>query len=298
MQPRHGVPRIPAATWVLIAAAIVQLLALVAINWYRFFGPFLIVRIDDVVDGLAAVAPFLLAASIFAAAGRWPDANRWLAPGAALVAVHAVANGALVAWWAWWEVHPGTALDVTAAPTVLAVLVSEAAMVAAVLCLAAGIDRSSIGRARAPLARAAGVVAAVIGLAAIGLAVGLLIVEVPALNGVLVVWLTVLYRILTTSLAIGLAILGWVALRAAAPGRGPAMAMIGVGAFVASLGITATWLVQWYVLSANDVGLSWTFQAASLTTTGGLLVIAAGFAAASVRARDVSPAARRLGDSG
>ncbi len=154
--------RIPVLAWALVGAAAVHVAIWVAVNWYRVFGPYLILKLEDASSIVTGVAPFLLAAAVLVGAARWPAGRRWLYAGAALAAVHGVMRTSMDAWWAWRMSDPVVPEGAVQAVLVTVNLIAVTAATLAPLCLAVGLRRVDAVRA-SPLA--AGVIA-VVGVAA------------------------------------------------------------------------------------------------------------------------------------
>lgn len=275
--------RIPVLAWALVAAAAVQLAIWAATNWYRVFGPYLIVRLEDLSSIVTGVAPFLLGAAVLVGAARWPAGRSWLHAGAGFAALHGVMQTATDAWWAWRMTDPVPLDGGLQVGLVVANLVAVTAAALAPLCLAAGLGRVESVRRASPLA--AGLVV-VLGLAVLAAGVGLGAREIawsadhPSGEGV-VIALGVSYRLLVTLEAVALAVLALAALRALPSARILPEVLITVGSVLAAAGLGASWAGQ-AVLSFEEQDQFWVFALPWTVGALGMILLIAGFAAAGL----------------
>jgi hypothetical protein len=282
--------RIPALAWVLVAAAAAQLGIWTAVNWYRVFGPYLILRIEDLSSIVTGVAPFLLAAAVLIGAPRWPAGGRWLYAGAALSAVHGVMKAFGDAWWAWRASDPVAPEGALQVALVVANLVAVAAAALGPLCLAAGLARVESVRRAPPIA--VGLVV-VVGLAAATAGLGLGIREIAwafemqSYEGAFIV-VGVTYRLLITLGAVALAVLALVALRVLPRAGVVPEALIVIGATLAAAGLAVTWAGQ-ALLSFESQDQFWVFALPWTVESIGMVLLIAGFAAAALGRRAPVP---------
>ena len=288
----RGERRIPLLAWVLVAAAAAQVGIWMAVNWYRVFGPYLILRLEDLSSIITGAAPFLLAAAVLIGAPRWPAGRRWLYAGAALIALQGVMKTFADAWWAWRmgdPIAPEGALQVA---LVIANLVAVAAVALAPLCLAAGLGRMESVR-RAP--RLAVGLIVVVGLAAAAAGLGLGVREIAwafelqGEQGAFIV-LAVAYRVLITLGAVALAVLALAALRALPLAGVVPEALIAAGAAVAAAGLATSWAGQALLsVEAQSANLAWVWTLPWTVESIGKVILIAGFAVAGLGRRASAP---------
>ena len=273
--------RIPALAWALVAAAAIQLAIWAAANWYRIFGPYLIVRLEDISSIVTGVAPFLLGASVLIGAARWPAGRSWLHAGAGFAALHGVVQTATDAWWAWRITDPVPPEGALQVGLVVANLVAVTAAALAPLCLAAGLGRVESVR-RAP--RLAAGLVIVLGLAVMVAGLGLGAREIawaadhPSGEAV-VIALGVSYRLLITLEGVALAVLGLAALRTLPSGRIVPEVLITAGSMLAAAGLGASWAGQ-ALLSFEAQDQFWVFALPWTVGALGMILLIVGFAVA------------------
>lgn len=275
--------RIPVLAWVLVAVAALQVAIWMAVNWYRVFGPYLILRLEDLSSIITGVAPFLLGAAVLVGAPRWPAGRSWLLAGAGFAALHGVMRTASDAWWAWrgagWD-RPEGLLQVALA---LASLVAVAAAALTPLCLAAALGRVVPPRRMSP--PAAGLIL-VVGLAAAAAGLGLGAREIawtielgsgePAIIAV-----GVAYRLLTTLEAIALVVLALAALRALPPARVVPEVLVTAGGTVAAAALAVSWAGQALLsIEAQGAQQAWVWTVPWALESIGMVLIIVGFAVA------------------
>ena len=282
--------RIPVLAWVLVAAAAAQVGIWMAVNRYRVFGPYLILKIEDLSSILTGVAPFLLAAAVLIGAPRWPAGRRWLYAGAALSVLQGVMKLFADAWWAWRMSDPVAPEGALQVALVVATLVAVAAVALAPLCLAAGLGRMESVR-RAP--RLAVGLIVVVGLAAAAAGLGLGVREIAwafemqSDQGAFIV-LGVAHRLLITLGAVALAVLALAALRALPLAGLVPVVLIAVGAAVAVAGLAITWAGQ-ALLSFESQDQFWVFALPWTVESIGMVILIAGFAVAGLGRRASAP---------
>ena len=275
--------RIRVLVWVLVAAAAAQVGIWMAANWYRVFGPYLILRIEDLSSIVTGVAPFLLAAAVLVGVHRWPAGRRWMYAGAALIALHGVIKTFADAWWAWRMSDPVAPEGAIQVALVVANLVAVAALVLAPLCLAAGLGRMESVR-RAPRLAVGLIVAVGLAAAASGLGLGLREIawgiQFQSDQGAFIV-LSVAYRLLITLGGVAFAVLGLAALRAFPLAGVVPEVLIAIGAAVTATGLAITWAGQ-ALLSFESQDQFWVFALPWTVESIGKIVLIAGFAAAGL----------------
>lgn len=286
---RRAAPWIGVVAWAFVGGAALHLALWLAINWYRVFGPYLILRLDDVSSILIGMAPFLLAAAVLVGAGRWPTGRRWLIAGAMLSAVHGVARSVNAAWWAWWQMSDPIAPEGLLQGGLITVSLVEVAAGALVpVCLAVGLTR---GRRTGTMPRAALISASVAGAAVVAGGFGMLVRELAASGeigegsvGYAVLGLT--HRLLALVGGVGFAALALGAL-AGMPSpwsRRIAELLIGTGALLAAAGAGASWIGQAYVsLDAQSTHLVWVFTVPLTVMVIGMILVTAGFGIAALQ---------------
>ena len=279
--------RIPVLAWVLVAAAAAQVGIWAALNWYRVFGPYLILRFEDFSSIVTGVAPFLLAAAVLIGAARWPAGRRWLYAGAAVLALHGVMRTLTDAWWAWRMSDPVAPEGPLQVALVAANLVAVAAVALAPLCLAAGLGRVDPIRRASPLV--VGFIVAV-GLAAAAAGLGLGVREITwafelQSDEAAFIALGVAYRLLLTIGGVALAVLALAALRSLPPAGGVPEVLIAAGAAVAAAGLTINSAAQALLsIEAQSANLTWVWTLPWAVEAIGKIVLIAGFAAAGLGA--------------
>jgi hypothetical protein len=282
--------------WVLVGGAALHLALWAWMNWYRLFGPYLIVRLEDLSSIVTGIAPFLLGAAVLVGAARWPAGRRWLLAGAALSALHGVAQSTAEAWWAWRMIDPIAPEGPVQVALVAGGLVQVTAAALAPLCLAAALASE---RAISPASRLALLVPVVVG--AVVVAAGLWVLgrelamtsEVPQEQAAFIV-LGVAYRLLNTLGGIGLVALAIAAVRAM-PTNGPlSEVLIATGATLAAVGSAATWIGQALLsFDAQSEQLLWVFTVPETVASIGMVLMVAGFGTAALVARAASPRSER-----
>lgn len=278
--------------WALVAAAAVHVAIWGIVNWYRVFGPYLILRLEDLSSIVTGVAPFLLAAAVLAAAARWPAGRRWLYAGAALWAIHGVVRTAMDAWWAWRFTDPVAPEGALAISFVVANLVGLTAAALAPLGLALGLRRAQPARVVPPLLTA---LAIAIGLLAAAANLGPLGRELAFASGLglteaAYVALAIVQRSLMAIGAVGLVLLAHAAVRSV-PASGSVVAtLIATGATLAAAGMAATSAAQSLVpLEAQSEHLLWVFTIPWTVESLGRVVLIAGFAVAALLVAPARP---------
>lgn len=280
--------RIPLLAWALVAAAGVQLVIWASGNWYRVFGPYLILRLEDLSVIVTGVAPFLLAAAVLVGAPRWPAGRLWLYSGAALVAFHGVMQTAGDAWWAWRMSDPVASEGALQVVLIVVNMLAVAAFALAPLCLAAGLARVESVRRASPLA--IGLIVTV-GMAAAAAGLGLGAREIAwtlelQSGEAAFLALNVAYRLLITLGAVALAVLGVAAVRALPrPGVGPEV-LIAIGATVAAAGLAASWAAQAILsIETQSAQQTWVFTVPWVVESIGKVLLIVGFGIAGLSPR-------------
>ena len=277
----------PWALGALGVAALVQVGARVAPEWYRIFGPYLLVDADMVVGAIRAVSPFALAAAVLVGTQRWTAGRRWLHLGALTLALQGLLGLGSDIWWAVWEASPGEVSDGVQLLLIARFVASAIAVPVAWAFLAAGLWSARTDESLGGPRRAAMVVIGLVGLVALGSGtwVAALYLGVPNLGAALP-----LYAAVGVIVAIGFAATALLALAAVRvmPRRGwmPEL-LIAVGATLVA-GVTA-----WEWAFPNVVPLqelpfdvsSWVFTLVSAIVTLGFVAMIAGFGAGAL-ARD------------
>lgn len=275
--------RIPALAWVLVAAAAAQLGIWMAVNWYRVFGPYLVLRLEDLSSIVTGAAPFLLGAAVLVGAGRWPAGRPWLHAGAAFAAVHGVMRTATDAWWAWRMTDPVAPEGALQIALVAANLTAVTAVALTPLCLAAGLRRVEPVRRTSPFA--AGIIV-LVGLAAGAAGLGLGAREIAWASEFqrgedAFIALGVAHRLLTTLGALALALLAFAVLRVLPLAGAVPEVVIAVGAAVAAAGLAATWAGQ-ALLSFEAQDQFWVFTLPWTVESIGKVLLIVGFAVAGL----------------
>lgn len=283
---------LPILAWAFVGAAALQLALWASVNWYRIFGPYLILRLEDLSSIAIGMAPFLLGAAVLVGAARWPEGRRWLIAGAALSALSGVAQTATEAWWLWRMTDPIAPEGLVQVWLIAGRLVLVTAAALAALCLAVGLARVHAARQASrsallvPVGVGAVVVAGGLGLLARELGAAS---EIPDEQAAFVV-LGVVHRLLATLGALGLAALAVAAVRAM-PATGPLPeVLIAAGATLAAAGSAATWIGQ-SILSFEVQGeqVVWVFTVPSVLVSIGIVLVIAGFGAAALLAGSATP---------
>jgi hypothetical protein len=282
---RPTATRIPVLAWALVAAAAVQLAIWAAMNWYRIFGPYLIVKLEDASAVIGGVAPFILAAAVLVGAARWPAGRGWLYAGAGLFALHGVVQSATDAWWAWWMTDPVAPEGAVQVALVAGSLTAVAAAALAPICLALGLIRS---RPTRPVSALSALVPLAVGAVAVVASVGLLGRELAAAadvspGGPALIALGLVHRHLPMLGALGLVALAVAAVRARPEaGMVPEM-LVAVGATLACAGSAATWVGQWLLsFEAQGTHLLWVFTLPWTASSIGMVLLIAGFGLAAL----------------
>jgi len=280
MHGRRTARVIPVLAWALAAAAVVQLGMWTATNWYRIFGPFLIVRLEVVDSVISGVAPFLLAAVVLVAASRGRAGRRWWYLGAGLFALHGVTQSASAAWWAWNAADPVPPEGAAQVALIAASLTSAAAAALAPVCLAVGlvswhpVRRVTAVGALVPLA---------VGTCAVAGSIGLLGRELAAASdlpqaGPALIALGVAHRLLAMLGAVGMVGLAIAALRAMPAARVAPGVIIAAGATLAAAGSAASWVGQSLLsFEAQGEHLLWVFTLPWTASAAGMVLLIAGF---------------------
>lgn len=288
IQERREQTWMPLAAWALVAAAGLHLVLWAARSWYRIFGPYLVLRFEDVAAIVTGIAPFLLAAAILIAAERWPSGRRWLLAGAALSAGHGVLSSANFAFWSWQQSEGFLPQGGTQLALVAGSMLQAVAGALVPLCLAVGLWTVATGR-RVPVLVT--VVASVIALVALAGAIALASQElsaatrVPNIQAGLVVY-GVAYWVALAAGAVGWTLLAVAAVRALPDRGGLPEGIIASGALVVGAGSGLPWLSQ-ALVSLDDRGALgfWLFSVPAAAVAIGLLLVIVGFAAAATHAR-------------
>lgn len=276
---------VPGLAWLLVAAAGIQLGAYVAHNWYRFFGPFPIVRLDDVLAATQLVAPFLIAAAAVVAAPRWPAGRRWIVAGVVLLAVHGAITSIDAAWWAWFPPVSAPSPGEQAFLVTLS-LVNVVVAVAAPACLAVGIGGAA--PARAPTSAGQRVAVAAIGLGVVvGVALGvrLLVLEMGVTQDM--AWwhgpLAFIFRVLTTLVVVAFGLLAAAAVRTAPFSHPLPELVVALGAVLVAGGQAIGWHLQWLTFErGTEAAALIPYQLPAAVIALGYLFLMVGFALAAV----------------
>lgn len=269
----------PWALGALGVAALVQIGARVAPDWYRIFGPYLLVDADMVVGAIRAVSPFLLAAAVLIGTPRWPAGRRWLHLGALTLGLLGLLALGSDIWWAIWEASPGGLSDGVQLILTVRYVASTIAAIAAPALLAAGLWSARADAPTGGLRRVAMVVIGLIGLAGLGSGVWVaaLYLGTPNLGAA-----ASLYAAVGVLVAIGFAATALLALAAmrVMPRRGrmPEL-LIAVSATLVA-GATAWEWVFPNVVPLQELPFdvsSWVFTLVSAIVTLGFVGMIAGF---------------------
>lgn len=288
--------RIPVLAWVLVAAAAAQVGIWAAANWYRVFGPYLILRLEDLSSIVTGAAPFLLAAAVLISAPRWPAGRRWLLAGAALLALNGLMRTLGDAWWAWRMSEPAAPEGLLQGAFVVANLIAVAAVALAPLCLTAGLGGVDSRRRAHPVA--VGLTALVALAAAVaGLGLGIREIawafEMESDQGAFIA-LGVAYRLLLTLGGVALAVLALAALRVLPLTAAMPEVLIALGAAVAAAGLTANWAAQALLsIEAQSAYQGWVWTLPWAIESIGKVVLITGFAAAGLGAASARRSADR-----
>ena len=277
----------PWALGALGVAALVQVGARVAPEWYRIFGPYLLVDADMVVGAIRAVTPFVLAAAVLVGAQRWPAGRRWLHLGALVLGLQGLLGLGSDILWAIWEASPGDLSDGIQILFTVRYVVSTIAVLAAWALLAAGLWSARTDAALDGPRRAAMVVIGLVGLVALGSGtwVAAQYVGVPNIGAAITLYVTA-----GVLVAIGFAATAVLALAAVRvmPRRGgmPEL-LIGLGATLVAGAAAWEWTVpQVFPLQGLPFNVSsWVFTLVSAIVTLGFAAMIAGFGAGAL-ARD------------
>jgi hypothetical protein len=279
---------LPILAWAFVGAAALQLALWASVNWYRIFGPYLILRLDDLSSIVTGMAPFLLGAAVLVGAARWPEGRRWLIAGAVLSALSGVAQTATEAWWLWRMTDPIAPEGLVQVWLIAGRLVLVTAAALAALCLAAGLARVRPAR---PASRSALLVPVAVGAVVVAGGLGLLARELGAASEIpdeqaAFVVLGIVHRLLATLGALGLAALAAAAVRAMPVAGVLPEVLIAAGATLAAVGSAATWIGQ-ALLSFEEQSqqLLWVFTTPFAATAVGLVLIIAGFGLAALTGR-------------
>lgn len=275
--------------WVFVAGAVLHLVAWTGINWYRVFGPYLVLRLEDVSSIVSGVGPFLLGAAVLVGAPRWPAGRRWLVAGALLSGVYGLAQLAFTLWWGWltsMDIIPTEGAWPVVSVTLGLVQATAAALVP--VCLAAGLARARpIRSLSAPLL----VVPLVVGAAAVVALAGLLVRELEAASQIgegqaLYVALSVVHWALRLVGLVGLVALAVAALRAMPRTRGTPELAIAAGALVVAGSRAVTSFSQALLsVEVQSAMLVWVFTVPFLLEAVGIVILTLGFGLAALLAR-------------
>jgi len=269
----------PWAIGALGVAALAQVGARLAPDWYRIFGPYLLVDADMVVGSLRGVSPFVLAAAVLVGAQRWPAGTRWLQLGALALGLQGLLELGSDIWWAIWNIAPGEVSGGVQVILVVRYVASTLAGIAAWALLAAGLWAARGDVALRGPRRVATLVIGIVGLAALGsgIWVAAMYLGIPNVGSA-----APLYAVDGALVAIGIAApaaLAFAAVRAM-PGRGgmPEV-LISIGATIAAGALAWEWVVpQVGPLTATPVDVTaWAFTLVRAIVTAGFVAMIAGF---------------------
>lgn len=277
----------PWALGALGVAALVQVGARVAPDWYRIFGPYLLVDADMVVGAIRAVSPFALAAAVLVGAQRWAAGRRWLHLGALALALQGLLGLGSDIWWAIWEASPGEVSDGVQLLLIARFVAGAIAVPVAWAFLAAGLWSARTDATLVRPRRAAMVLIGLVGLVAAGsgIWVAALYLGSPNLGAA-----TLLYTAVGVLVAIGFAATALLALAAVrvTPRRSwmPEV-LIAVGATLVAAVTAWEWAFP-YAAPLQELPFdvsSWLFTLVSAIVTLGFVAMIAGFGAGAL-ARD------------
>lgn len=289
-QERRAGTRTSLLVWLLVAAALAQLVLWGVTNSTRLFGPFLILRIEDFASIINGVAPFLVTTALLLAAPHWPAGRPWLRAAAAAFATGGAVSSLTDAWWAWRMTDPVPPEGFVQVALVTATLVELLAAIIGPLLVAIGLVRERAASPASPPRPAwSGAVLAVggVGVVAVAGGLGLLARELSLVPSDSADGGTVLaaiaYRLLVTLGGLSLVALALAAVRVMPRTRSQPEALIAMGAIAAVIGMAGNWTGQ-AVLSPGEQGAQFVMLFAvpwTVTAVGWVLVIA-GFGAAAL----------------
>lgn len=275
------------AVWLLLAGALVQLAVRIAPDWYRLFGPYMLVDVEMVINWIRGVAPFLLAAAVVLGADRWPAGRRWLLFGAvALGAVGLLALGSDV-WWALWEPSPGGVLNGEHVLLVGRSIAAATVFVAAHALLAAGLWAARPSRPAGARRRALMGVIGVAGMVALVADLWAVSVWLPAVEPTMPMHVSITFGLLTALGAPAMAALASAALRGMPSRGGLPEVLVAMGAMLALGGLTWEFVFPSAVplLDLAPEQFVWVFTVPSVIIALGMVTMIAGFGGAALANR-------------
>jgi hypothetical protein len=280
--------RTPALAWLLAFGAVLDLALWAWVNWYRVFGPYLILRIEDMTSIITGAGPFLLGAAVLFGAGRWAAAGRpWFVAGAVVAGLHGLAQLSFSAWWAWsMSMDTVSPEGVWPVVSVILGLISAVAAALVPLCLAIGLARApSRRRLSVPLL----VVPLLVAAAAVSGFVGMLTAELAlstridaAQQGAYAV-LGVAHRVMSIAGDVGFAALAIAALRAMPRPIAMPELLIAAGALLVG-GSRAASSISQAILSIETQSETafWVFTVPFAIGAAGYVLLIVGFGLAAI----------------
>lgn len=267
---------LPWALGGIAVAALVRLAVELAPNWYRLFGPYLLLDLSIVAGVAGALVPFALAAAVLVGAPRWSTGAGWLSAGAVILVVGGLLESvqevilvpgafgldgstmALLAWLPWVSVAGLLLWVVTTA------------------CLALGIRRGRRSRSgsSAPRRRGFEIAVVLLGIASIAaVAWPALLIDRSQPSWLLQI---IVYVVALGARHLALVVLALVALRSApAEGAVPELLIAG-GSLMALIGMSVGWVLP-YVLPLGPGTPAAVFLIPGIAVVIGLLGVALGF---------------------
>lgn len=279
------------AVWLLVLASLVHLTVSIVPDWYRLFGPYLLVEPPMIIGWIRAVTPFLLAAAVILGAVRWPAGRRRLLLGAGALGVVGLLALGLDVWMALWEPSPAVLSDGVQAMLIIRAIATALVFVAAYALLALGLGAAGPAAVPSTWRRALIAASALVGV--VGLVAGLwgvsrwLEVAVPPAT----MGLYIGFGILTALGAPAMAALAVAALRTMPHGGALPEALVAVGAIGAMVGITWEFVIPsaMPMLDYSPEMDIWLFTIPAAIIVLGMVAMIGGFGAAALAARRSAP---------
>lgn len=286
----------PVLAWLLLAGAAGHLVVWAWINWYRVFGPYLILRFEDLSSIVTGAGPFLLGAAVVVGAVRWPAGRTWFVAGALLSGLHGLLQLAFTAWWQW--LISADVIPTEGAWPVVSVslaLVSAVAAALVAVCLALGLARA---RPMRPLSAPLLVVPLVIGLAAALGLLALLLRELASATQIgegqsAYVALSVVHWAIRMGGIVGLVALAVAGLRAMPSPIGAPELLVALGAlFVAGSRAATSFGQALLSVETQSELVGWVFTVPFAIEAAGIILLATAFGLAALLARPGDAGAR------
>ena len=297
---RESTPTTAWRRWVigaLLVAAAVSLVVALAPDWYRIFGPYLLVDGSLVLRAVDAILPFALAAAVFYGADGWPEGRSRLLWGAGMLAFAAVLD--LVLGLVNLGLVTDTIRTFDQLDTWMPVrsLAASVATVAGVGLLAAGLWRGRHAYGRDVRPTGGGLAIAIVGTLAVLAVAADLWAALPIGQSFPseYVLFGVVGGLLMAMTSAALAALAIVALRITPARAGLPEMLIAIGATLTMVGQAAQWALPYALLSWIE-SVPFTggiFTVVNVATALGLIAISIGFVLAglAVRPRAAMPEA-------